>query len=183
MDNNRFKFRYAAREYTPSRAKLLSDKGLRDEYTRMRNAVQKRLNRLSGTEWAEIDDNKEFQAPIKKLSEIKDKTELVLEFNRAFRFLRRSTTTLSGFKKEQDWFFENFGNEDSSLSAFGIADRRDYVTWRNLMTRLSEASAGVRFDSPRIKKFFEEHASDEGKSERGYREKLIKEFFDKYVGD
>lgn len=179
--NSGFKFKYAAQTYTPSKAKLMNEQSLRAEYTRMRDAVQKRLQRLGGTEWGELDETRELQAPIKKLSEIGNKKELYEEFNRAYRFLRSQRNTVRGYKSEKAWFMEKFQDEKSALNAYGITNEADYVTFKNLMNRLDEASAGVRFDSPRIKKFFEEHAHDKGKNEKQYREKLIQEFFDKYV--
>lgn len=98
-----FQFRFPDKYYTVQGAETLARDAkdeLRKEYTRMRDVAQKRIGRLSDSDYA---DSKAFSAHAQgfaKLKELND-ADLPKAFQELYRFVKASTSTVSGQKRAQ----------------------------------------------------------------------------------
>lgn len=98
-----FQFRFPDKYYTVQGAETLSRDAkdeLRREYTRMRDVAQKRIKRLSDSDYA---DSKAFSAHAQGFAKLKDldDADLPKAFQELYKFVKASTSTVSGQRRAQ----------------------------------------------------------------------------------
>ena len=97
MPKDIFKFnRYS---YTPEGAKLLTERNLREEYSRLRSIAVKRLHRLGTSEWNDTDLYLRSKSKFKKLKDIKNERELRYLFSDLHYFLASPRSSVTGLNK------------------------------------------------------------------------------------
>lgn len=95
------------------------------EYTRLRDIAQKRLKRLSQSEWSTSEVYRKYSGAFPKIADIKSPSTLAYKLSELARFVNSSQSTISGLEKrrkaaiaklhEHELTFVNEGN----LKQFG----------------------------------------------------------------
>ena len=82
-------------------------RALKEEYTRLRDAAQKRLKRLQKSEFAQAKAVTERPGGFPKLSELRQ-ADIPYAMNDLFRFLRAKTSTVSGQRSRMEKTIQTF---------------------------------------------------------------------------
>lgn len=114
-----FKLRYPVEWYTPYGIANLTDKQLREEYTRMRDAAQKRVRRLLSSEFSESEAARQYgkgfaklgsltvftpataQAEERQIAQAVTRKNIEAEFMRMSVFLRSPEVSLAGLRERR----------------------------------------------------------------------------------
>lgn len=90
------KLEHPASYYTPDYFRAMSPKDLRKWYSANRSVAQKRIQRLQQSEFATMQDVRNYRAGFPKLADVGDARSLVFESARLARFLTWRGSTLKG---------------------------------------------------------------------------------------
>jgi hypothetical protein len=144
------KLRYEKEVYTPEGAKSLSDKELRQEYTRLRSIAQKRLKRFEGTEWTDTQIYKLNVGVYKPLKEIKNNYELRHLFSTLGRFVVSRDSSVSALEKER-----REGVKTMNERGYDFITKENYRKFMNFMEDVRVANLNRLYDSKRVAEFYE----------------------------
>lgn len=161
-----FELAYPVEWYTPYGIANLTDKQLRDEYTRMRDAAQKRVKRLVTSEFAGTQAAQQYGRGFAKLGTLtvgNSKTagpeeraiaqqatrkNIEAEFMRMSVFLRSPEVTVTGLRERR-------AHNIKMLREHGFAvNRRNYDKFVKFMERMREKYGSRIFDSDQAADMF-----------------------------
>lgn len=91
-------FNYEWNQYT--RDTNLSEKQIREEYSRLRDIAQKRVKRLAESEWTYTEAYKQHQKGFRKVADIPE-AQMKNALTDIYRFLHTSTSSISGLKQQR----------------------------------------------------------------------------------
>lgn len=141
-----FSFRYSNRDlqYANLSKGSLTMAEMKSEYSRARAAANKRLQRLSGTEFSDSDLLKSHEGGFPKLSDIKGKTDLAHELASIHTFLTQKYSTISGQADIMDENIQTFRSH-----GYDFVDKSNYRALINFLedakTRVDASAYGSEF--------------------------------------
>ena len=142
--------KYAWYEYTPEalQSGSLSDKEIRDEYSRLRNIAKKRIDRLERAGYAGTQTYLQNAGAYKSSSNY-DMAELQYKLYQISKFISAGSSTVSGMRRIEKKMLEKLHEKDlgriTNLQEFG-----DFMEWARTKYKNSE------FDSERAAEVFNE---------------------------
>jgi hypothetical protein len=142
--------RYEKEVYTPEGAKTLTEKQLRNEYSRMRSIARKRLERFEGTEWTDTQAFKMNNRIYKPLKEIKSERELRHLFSDVAKFVTASTGSVSGLEKQRERAVKTLNDR-----GYDFVNKDNFRKFADFMEYTRIAKLNRIFDSKRVAQFYE----------------------------
>ena len=133
--SNEYKYSVPALESVYRRGNKTDWKEIRAEYTRMRDAAQKRLKRLDKSEFSESKAALMHPFGFPKLKEI-DERDLPKAMNELYRFLRASTSTVYGQREVKERIVNKFNNAGFAKEGYDLRDQKNYEVFINVMERV-----------------------------------------------
>lgn len=151
MPKDIFKFnRYS---YTPEGAKQLTERNLREEYSRLRSIAVKRLQRLGNSEWNDTDLYLRSKNKFKKLKDIKNERELRYLFSDLHYFLESPRSSVTGLDKIRRQSLD-------TLHAHGyeFVTKKNFREFSRFMEWAREHAQAYMYDSDRVANAYNELA-------------------------
>ena len=142
--------KYDRNLYTPTGAKELSDKELRQEYSRLRSIARKRLERFEGTEWTTSQIYKYNKEGFKPLKDIKSDRELRMLFSDVARFITAERGSVSGLEKERRQAVKTLNER-----GYTFVNKDNFRKFAEFMEYVRTANLNRIFDSKRVADFYE----------------------------
>lgn len=133
--SNEYRYSVPALESLYRRGNKSDWKAIRAEYTRMRDAAQKRLKRLDKSEFSESKAALMHPFGFPKLKEI-DERDLPKAMNELFRFLRAGTSTVYGQRVAKEKTIEKFNNAGFDKEGFDLHDPENFKQFISVMERV-----------------------------------------------
>lgn len=114
MAETSFKFAFSENWYTVEGAKLLDERTLRQEYTRMRDVAQKRIKRLQ----KEFSESKAYQSNRDGFTKLKDldPRDLPKAFSELAKFVRAKSSSVSGQREIRKKTIETWNAQGLKLN-------------------------------------------------------------------
>lgn len=161
-----FELAYPVEWYTPYGISNLTDKQLREEFTRMRDAAQKRVGRLVKSEFANTEAARQYGKGFAKISTLTVKTpktasaedreiarnvtrkNIEAEFMKMSVFLRSPEVSVKGLRERRD-------HNIKMLRQHGyLVNKRNYSKFTNFMERMRERYGAKIYDSDQAADLF-----------------------------
>lgn len=142
--------KYDKNLYTPTGAKELTDKELRQEYSRLRSIARKRLERFEGTEWTTSQIYQYNKEGFKPLKEIKSDRELRYLFSDVARFITAERGSVSGLEKERRRAVKTLNER-----GYSFVNKKNFRKFAEFMEYVRIANLNRIFDSKRVADFYE----------------------------
>lgn len=133
--SNEYKYSVPALESVYRRGNKTDWKEIRAEYSRMRDAAQKRLQRLDKSEFSESKAALMHPFGFPKLKEI-DERDLPKAMNELYRFLRAGTSTVYGQREAKEKTIEKFNKAGFDKEGFDLHDPENFKNFINVMERV-----------------------------------------------
>ena len=133
--SNEYKYSVPALESVYRRGNKTDWKEIRSEYSRMRDAAQKRLQRLDKSEFSESKAALMHPFGFPKLKEI-DERDLPKAMNELYRFLRAGTSTVYGQREAKEKTIEKFNKAGFDKEGFDLHDPENFKNFINVMERV-----------------------------------------------
>ena len=133
--SNDYKYSVPALESVYRRGNKTDWKEIRAEYSRMRDAAQKRLQRLDKSEFSESKAALMHPFGFPKLKEI-DERDLPKAMNELFRFLRAGTSTVYGQREAKEKTIEKFNKAGFYKEGFDLHDPENFKNFISVMERV-----------------------------------------------
>ena len=133
--NNEYKYSVPALESMYRRSNKDDWKQIRAEYTRMRDAAQKRLKRLTDSEFNDSKAVKMHPEGFKRLKDIDDR-DLPKAMNDLYRFLRAGTSTVYGQREAKQKTIEKFNKAGFDKEGFDLKDPENFKTFIDVIERV-----------------------------------------------
>lgn len=133
--SNEYKYSVPALESVYRRGNKTDWKKIRAEYSRMRDAAQKRLQRLDKSEFSESKAALMHPFGFPKLKEI-DERDLPKAMNELYRFLRAGTSTVYGQREAKEKTIEKFNKAGFDKEGFDLHDPENFKNFINVMERV-----------------------------------------------
>lgn len=146
----RAQLKYDKNLYTPTGAKELTDKELRQEYSRLRSIARKRLERFEGTEWTTSQIYQYNKEGFKKLSEIDSDRELRHALSDVARFVMAERGSVSGLERERRQAVKTLNER-----GYTFVNKENFRKFAEFMEYVRTANLNRIFDSKRIAGFYE----------------------------
>lgn len=132
---NEYKYSVPALESIYRRGNKSDWKELRAEYTRMRDAAQKRLQRLDKSEFSESKAALMHPFGFPKLKDI-DERDFPKAMNDLYRFMRASTSTVYGQRQAKEKTIERFNKAGFDKEGFDLKDPRKFKQFISVMEKV-----------------------------------------------
>lgn len=142
--------KYDKNLYTPTGAKELTDKELRQEYSRLRSIARKRLERFEGTEWTTSQIYQYNKEGFKPLKEIKSDRELRYLLSDVARFITAERGSVSGLEKERRQAVKTLNER-----GYTFVNKKNFRKFAEFMEYVRTANLNRIFDSKRVADFYE----------------------------
>ena len=144
-------FKFNRFSYTPEGAKQLTDRNLREEYSRLRSIAVKRLQRLGNSEWNDTDLYLRSKNKFKKLKDIKNERELRYLFSDLHYFLESPRSSVTGLDKIRRKSLD-------TLHAHGyeFVTKKNFREFGRFMEWAREHAQAYMYDSERVANIFNE---------------------------
>ena len=144
-------FKFNRFSYTPEGAKQLTDRNLREEYSRLRSIAVKRLQRLGNSEWNDTDLYLRSKNKFKKLKDIKNERELRYLFSDLHYFLESPRSSVTGLDKIRRQSLD-------TLHAHGyeFVTKKNFREFGRFMEWAREHAQAYMYDSERVANTFNE---------------------------
>lgn len=190
-------FKFNRFSYTPQGAKQLTDRNLREEYSRLRSIAVKRLQRLGNSEWNDTDLYLRSKNKFKKLKDIKNERELRYLFSDLHYFLASPRSSVTGLDKIRRQSLD-------TLHAHGyeFVTKKNFREFGRFMEWARERAQAYMYDSDQVAKTYNELAVKRNLSQqeietafrawsrrerklqkiRNMNPRTSQEIFDKYFG-
>ena len=190
-------FKFNRFSYTPEGAKQLTDRNLREEYSRLRSIAVKRLQRLGNSEWNDTDLYLRSKNKFKKLKDIKNERELRYLFSDLHYFLESPRSSVTGLDKIRRQSLD-------TLHAHGyeFVTKKNFREFARFMEWAREHAQAYMYDSDRVANAYNELAVKRNLSQqeiesafrawsrrerklqkiRNMNPRTSQEIFDKYFG-
>ena len=142
--------------YTPQGSQELSEKQIRQEYSRLRSIARKRLERFEGTEWTTTQIYKYNKQGYKPLKEIKSIRELRYELRDVARFIDSTRSSVSGLKQERTQAVETLNDR-----GYDFVTKKNHGEFIEFMEFVRQSNLGRLYDSERVADQFEEYEKED----------------------
>lgn len=149
MPKDIFKFNRFA--YTPEGAKQLTDRNLREEYSRLRSIAVKRLQRLGNSEWNDTDLYLRSKNKFKKLKDIKNERELRYLFSDLHYFLASPRSSVTGLDKIRRQSLDTLHEH-----GYKFVTKENFRKFGRFMEWAREHAQAYMYDSERVANTFNE---------------------------
>lgn len=133
--SNEYKYSVPALESVYRRGNKSDWKEIRAEYSRMRDAAQKRLQRLDKSEFSESKAALMHPFGFPKLNDI-DQRDLPKAMNELYRFLRAGTSTVYGQREAKEKTIEKFNKAGFDKEGFDLHDPENFKNFISVMERV-----------------------------------------------
>ena len=133
--SNEYKYSVPALESVYRRGNKSDWKEIRAEYSRMRDAAQKRLQRLDKSEFSESKAALMHPFGFPKLKDI-DQRDLPKAMNELYRFLRAGTSTVYGQREAKEKTIEKFNKAGFDKEGFDLHDPENFKNFISVMERV-----------------------------------------------
>ena len=133
--SNEYRYSVPALESKYRKSNKTDWKEIRAEYTRMRDAAQKRLKRLEQSEFSESKGVMLHPFGFPKLKELSD-ADLPKAMNDLFRFLRAGTSTVYGQRELKEKVIKKFNWAGFEEEGFDLKDPDNYQKFIKVMERV-----------------------------------------------
>lgn len=137
--------------YTPdSLRSRYNEKQLRAEYTKLRDIAQKRLKRMAESEFKDSMVYLENKDKFEKLSQIKNKTQLVHALADVAGFVNAKTSSISGLKNQRKEAIKTLHEH-----GYDFVDKDNYEEFYKFMEDYRNKKLNQIYDSERVAELFE----------------------------
>lgn len=137
--------------YTPIGAKELDAKDLRKEYSRLRAIANKRLKRMSQSEWKDSQIFLENQAGFARISQLPSDRALRHEFSQLARFVTSERSQISGQNRIRKKTVETL--KDRGYDFVTVKNFREFA---DFMEFARTANLGRLYDSEKVADLYDE---------------------------
>ena len=145
------KLKFDREYYTPVGAKELKASDLRKEYSRLRSIAQKRLKRMSSSEWNDSQIYMENRHGFKTLKEMESGgREMRSEFSELARFILSEKSSVSGQNRIRKKSIKTFGEH-----GYEFVKKDNFKDFGKFMEYARTANMGRLYDSEKIAELFE----------------------------
>lgn len=144
-------FRFNRFSYTPEGAKQLTDRNLREEYSRLRSIAVKRLQRLGNSEWNDTDLYLRSKNKFKKLKDIKNERELRYLFSDLHYFLASPRSSVTGLDKIRRQSLDTLHEH-----GYKFVTKKNFRKFGRFMEWAREHAQAYMYDSERVANMFNE---------------------------
>lgn len=190
-------FKFNRFSYTPVGAKQLTDRNLREEYSRLRSIAVKRLQRLGNSEWNDTDLYLRSKNKFKKLKDIKNERELRYLFSDLHYFLESPRSSVTGLDKIRKQSLDTLHQH-----GYDFVTKKNFRDFGRFMEWAREHAQAYMYDSDQVAKAYNELAVKRNLSQqeiesafrawsrrerklqkiRNMNPRTSQEIFDKYFG-
>lgn len=154
-------FKFNRFSYTPEGAKQLTDKNLREEYSRLRSIAVKRLQRLGNSEWNDTDLYLRSKNKFKKLKEIKTNRELRFLLSDLHNFLESPRSSVTGLDKIRKQSLDTLHRH-----GYDFVTKKNFRDFGRFMEWAREHAQAYMYDSQRVANAYDELAVKRNLSQR-----------------
>ena len=159
--SNEYKYSVPALESVYRRGNKSDWKEIRAEYSRMRDAAQKRLQRLDKSEFSESKAALMHPFGFPKLKEIDDR-DLPKAMNDLYRFMRAKSGTVYGQREIMENTIERFENKHGfKKEGFDLKDPKNYKAFIDVMEKVRKLK--ITYGSDYAREFAELIRKNPGK--------------------
>lgn len=144
-------FKFNRFSYTPEGAKQLTDRNLREEYSRLRSIAVKRLQRLGNSEWNDTDLYLRSKNKFKKLKDIKNERELRYLFSDLHYFLASPRSSVTGLDKIRRQSLDTLHEH-----GYKFVTKENFRKFGRFMEWAKEHAQAYMYDSERVANIFNE---------------------------
>lgn len=138
-------FKFNRFSYTPEGAKQLTDKNLREEYSRLRSIAVKRLQRLGNSEWNDTELYLRSKNKFKKLKDIKSNRELRFLFSDLHNFLESPRSSVTGLDKIRKQSLDTLHQH-----GYDFVTKKNFRDFGRFMEWAREHAQAYMYDSQRV---------------------------------
>lgn len=190
-------FKFNRFSYTPEGAKQLTERNLREEYSRLRSIAVKRLQRLGNSEWNDTDLYLRSKNKFKKLKDIKNERELRYLFSDLHYFLESPRSSVTGLDKIRKQSLDTLHQH-----GYDFVTKKNFRDFGRFMEWAREHAQAYMYDSDRVANAYNEFAVKRNLSQqeiesafrawsrrerklqkiRNMNPRTSQEIFDKYFG-
>lgn len=144
-------FKFNRFSYTPEGAKQLTDKNLREEYSRLRSIAVKRLQRLGNSEWNDTELYLRSKNKFKKLKDIKSNRELRFLLSDLHNFLESPRSSVTGLDKIRRQSLATLHEHD-----YKFVTKENFKDFGRFMEWAREHAQSYMYDSERVANLYNE---------------------------
>lgn len=130
-------------------AQPLTEKEVRQEYSRLRSIAQKRLKRFQGTEWEDTQIYKYNKDNFPKMKDIKSKDEIYHRLSLVANFITSSRSTISGLKRERKETINTLQER-----GYTYINNKNFKDFTEFMETIRTEKIAQIYDSKRIAELF-----------------------------
>lgn len=130
-------------------AQPLTEQEIRVEYSRLRSIAQKRLIRLSKSEWGDSQIYLNNKDMFPKLSEIQNDSEVMKRLSILASFISSQRSSISGLNKERKKNIETLKEH-----GYDFVTKKNYKRFANYMEDVRIYKASMIYDSERVAELF-----------------------------
>ena len=138
-------FKFNRFSYTPEGAKQLTDKNLREEYSRLRSIAVKRLQRLGNSEWNDTELYLRSKNKFKKLKDIKSNRELRFLLSDLHNFLKSPRSSVTGLDKIRKQSIDTLHQH-----GYDFVTKKNFRDFGRFMEWAREHAQAYMYDSQRV---------------------------------
>lgn len=146
-------FKFNRFSYTPEGAKQLTDKNLREEYSRLRSIAVKRLQRLGNSEWNDTELYLRSKNKFKKLKDIKSNRELRFLLSDLHNFLESPRSSVTGLDKIRKQSIDTLHQH-----GYDFVTKKNFRDFGRFMEWAREHAQAYMYDSQRVANAYDELA-------------------------
>lgn len=164
-------FNYEDYIYTPAGSKVITEKALRREYSRLRAVAVKRLQRIGESEFSGYDIFKTYNGVFKKLAEFENETELRYTFSELYNFLNKKTSTVTGQRKRKSKIIATMHER-----GYTFINNENFKSTIDFLDRMKEKGIEAFYGSEKVTDTIQQHFEDKGRVDEKYLNSLEKKF-------
>lgn len=146
-------FKFNRYSYTPEGSKQLTERNLREEYSRLRSIAVKRLQRLGNSEWNDTDLYLRSKNKFKKLKDIKNERELRYLFSDLHYFLESPRSSVTGLDKIRRQSLDTLHTH-----GYEFVTKKNFRDFGRFMEWAREHAQAYMYDSDRVANAYNELA-------------------------
>lgn len=165
-------------EYDYSILKNQDEKVLRKEYSRLRDIAQKRIQRLSQSEWTWTQNYQKHKEGFAKLDELKDKSDLAHELADLGHFVYSKASAISGLEEIREKSIESL-----HLSGYNFITSKNWEMWTQFMNSQGNLFSGGSPTPEELKRFenIKNIKTDPKVAEEQFNQFMMDNFFEGIV--
>lgn len=142
--------KYDKQKYTPEGSQSLTEKQVREEYTRLRAIANKRIKRLGESEWRDTEVYERHRFGFKKLSQLKNERDLAHELSEVARFIDSKRSSASGLRQIRKQAVETL--QERGYKDINTSNYNEFVEF---MEHARVSNLNKLYGSERVAEYFE----------------------------